>query len=180
MIAQSALVLVFASALQAQTVDSCMESAQTHLEMNRCAADRVEQAEAKLMSLYAQLLARLREDDRPLLVSAQEAWIAYRDKHCRFVSVRSAHHRRATRQILLEAPAMRTTIGGRSRRQWRVRVHALVMRPQLSISTPSILSSSSPSSQSSRWYGSMPARTGLPVTATVIVCSPERIRCICT
>lgn len=46
------------------------------------------------------------------------------------------------------------------------------------ILTPSILSSSSPSSQSSRWCGSMPARTGSRGTVTVIVCSPERMRCI--
>lgn len=52
-------------------------------------------------------------------------------------------------------------------------------RPQLPIFTPSILSSSPPSTQSSRWYGSMPARTGLRGTVTVIVCSVERMRCFC-
>jgi hypothetical protein len=50
---------------------------------------------------------------------------------------------------------------------------------QPSTSTTSMLSSLSSSTMSSRWCGSTPARAGRRGTVTVIVCSPERMRCIC-
>ncbi|MBX6317064.1 lysozyme inhibitor LprI family protein [Pigmentiphaga sp.] len=56
--------------------------------MNACAEQALKQSDAELNKTYRAILARLK-DDKPLaqrLVSAQRAWIAYRDAECQFSS----------------------------------------------------------------------------------------------
>lgn len=58
--------------------------------MNECAAEAYKRADAELNALYDQIVNRLKgENDlaktRGALVSAQRAWIAYRDAQCAFV-----------------------------------------------------------------------------------------------
>jgi uncharacterized protein YecT (DUF1311 family) len=59
------------------------DNAQTQVEMNLCAQMRFQKAEAELNSLYNQLLALVKNDEKKLVVQAQRQWLAYREAHCK-------------------------------------------------------------------------------------------------
>ncbi|HEV7308803.1 lysozyme inhibitor LprI family protein [Ensifer sp.] len=54
--------------------------------MNECADKALKASDAELNSLYKQIVSRLKDDQdaAKLLVSAQKAWIAFRDAECNF------------------------------------------------------------------------------------------------
>jgi uncharacterized protein YecT (DUF1311 family) len=86
------------ASLQPMTEAEC-ENAMSQMEMNACATQRFERADAELNQLYRQQIAAARAsdrspdsgrsegDDRPgdeeTLREAQRAWVAFRDAHCR-------------------------------------------------------------------------------------------------
>jgi len=51
-------------------------------EMNICAAQEYEAADAALNAVYRRLIATLDAPGKAALVAAERAWIAYRDKQC--------------------------------------------------------------------------------------------------
>lgn len=57
-------------------------------DMNICAGKAYEKSDAELNSLYKQIEARLKDDadTTKLLVTAQRAWVAFRDAECNFSS----------------------------------------------------------------------------------------------
>ncbi len=57
-------------------------------EMNVCSGKSYEKADGELNKLYKQIEARLKDDadTTKLLVTAQRAWVAYRDAECGFSS----------------------------------------------------------------------------------------------
>ena len=57
---------------------------QTQAEMNRTAIDDYKKTEAKLNTVYNQLLKSLSNKERKLLITAQKNWITFRDSHCAF------------------------------------------------------------------------------------------------
>ncbi|HEY9623028.1 MAG TPA: lysozyme inhibitor LprI family protein [Crinalium sp.] len=61
---------------------------QTQSEMNTCAAKSADLADTKLNETYQKLKETLQGSDADLLVSAQRAWIDFRDKNCQFSSGR--------------------------------------------------------------------------------------------
>lgn len=54
--------------------------------MNQCAAQENKAADKELNTVYQQITARLKNnpDGKKLLVSAQRAWIGFRDAECKF------------------------------------------------------------------------------------------------
>ncbi len=60
-------------------------TAQTQLEMTRCADAEFQQADAKLNNVYQEVKSQLNATQANQLVTAEEAWIAYRDTYCDFV-----------------------------------------------------------------------------------------------
>ncbi|MEO1297763.1 MAG: lysozyme inhibitor LprI family protein [Cyanobacteria bacterium J06636_16] len=58
---------------------------QTQTDMNRCAEAEYAQADATLNSSYQALQSTLSEQKSDQLLSAEQAWIAYRDVNCDFV-----------------------------------------------------------------------------------------------
>ena len=100
------IILSAALALAAQplTEAECANAA-SQMEMNACAAQRFEQADAELNALYGRLIAgarandrspdngRVEGDDRPgeeaTLREAQRAWVTFRDGQCAFESYES-------------------------------------------------------------------------------------------
>lgn len=54
----------------------------SQLQMNTCAYERFQKADAELNTLYQQQIARLGEVNGKRLRDAQRAWIAYRDSSC--------------------------------------------------------------------------------------------------
>jgi len=59
---------------------------QTQAEITICATGSAKDADAALNAAYRQVMARLANDDRERLRSAQRAWITFRDKECAFRS----------------------------------------------------------------------------------------------
>ncbi|TMU79368.1 lysozyme inhibitor LprI family protein [Pseudomonas fluorescens] len=56
--------------------------------MNQCAGQDFKAADKELNTMYQQITARLKDnpDGKKLLVSAQRAWIGFRDAECKFSS----------------------------------------------------------------------------------------------
>jgi uncharacterized protein YecT (DUF1311 family) len=65
--------------------DDCGDK-QTQTDMNICAGDEFSRADDALNKAYKQILACLKADSiqGKLLISAQRAWISFRDAECRF------------------------------------------------------------------------------------------------
>jgi uncharacterized protein YecT (DUF1311 family) len=61
----------------------------TQSEINRCADKAYAEADAKLNVIYRQITSRLRSEEfqktLKALITAQRAWIAFRDAECAFV-----------------------------------------------------------------------------------------------
>lgn len=59
-------------------------NAQTQLEINRCAQLSYQNADKKLNQVYKQLLPTLSASRKQKLITAQQAWIKFRDTSCEF------------------------------------------------------------------------------------------------
>ena len=57
---------------------------QTQSEMNICASIAYQNADRKLNQVYRQLLPKLSASRKQKLISAQQAWIKFRDSSCEF------------------------------------------------------------------------------------------------
>ncbi|NNB43772.1 lysozyme inhibitor LprI family protein [Pseudomonas chlororaphis] len=70
----------------AQAADCANTTTQT--AMNQCAAQQHQAADKELNTLYQRITQRLKDnpDDKKLLVSAQRAWVAFRDAECGFAA----------------------------------------------------------------------------------------------
>jgi len=60
------------------------ENPQVQSEMNICAGLSYERADKKLNQLYRQLLPKLSPARRQKLITAQQAWVKFRDTSCEF------------------------------------------------------------------------------------------------
>lgn len=90
----TALLLMQASAQAAEPQVDC-ENAMTQMAMNICAGRDYEAADRKLNAVWDKVSTEMKrrdkiditEDDRPgyfqTLLTAQRAWLVYRDTHCR-------------------------------------------------------------------------------------------------
>jgi uncharacterized protein YecT (DUF1311 family) len=56
----------------------------TQAEMNRCAYEELQRADAALNRAYQKVLRSLEPDRQKKLQAAERAWLAYRDAHCAF------------------------------------------------------------------------------------------------
>jgi uncharacterized protein YecT (DUF1311 family) len=61
--------------------ETCEQKAQTQLDLNTCAADKLRSEDAKLDRVYQELLAKAKNDPvaTAKIRSAQQAWVAFRD-----------------------------------------------------------------------------------------------------
>lgn len=78
---------IFLAATSAFAEQSCGDLT-NQTDMNICAGKAYEKADTELNSLYKQIEGRLKDDadTTKLLVSAQRAWVAFRDAECGFSS----------------------------------------------------------------------------------------------
>ncbi|WPO77191.1 lysozyme inhibitor LprI family protein [Flavobacterium sp. KACC 22761] len=58
--------------------------AQTQLEMNETAINNFKKADDKLNQVYKNLIKKLDEKEKSLLIAAQKNWIKFRDSKCDF------------------------------------------------------------------------------------------------
>lgn len=79
--------LALAATSAARAVDDC-SNASNQAAMTECADKSLIASDAELNTLYKQLQGRLKDDQATskLLVSAQRAWVAFRDAECEFSS----------------------------------------------------------------------------------------------
>ncbi len=76
------LIAAFTSAAHADDCDNAMDQG----TMNRCAEDAWHKSDAELNAVYKKLQSRNKEDAQAgkLLVSAERAWVAFRDAECEY------------------------------------------------------------------------------------------------
>jgi uncharacterized protein YecT (DUF1311 family) len=70
--------------LAALTFCSFMAFSQTQAEMNQSAFEEYQKSDVELNKVYSQLLQKLDNDEKLLLIKAQKDWIKFRDSHCTF------------------------------------------------------------------------------------------------
>lgn len=63
------------------SADRCQD-ARTQTELNTCAAREYRAADAELNRVWQRLMTAADAEQRPLLRTAQRAWVAFRDAHC--------------------------------------------------------------------------------------------------
>ena len=82
----SAALALFASGT-AQAADDCANT-QDQTTMDVCASDAFKKSDKQLNDVYKQIGTRLKDDadKTKLLVTAQRAWVAFRDAECAFSS----------------------------------------------------------------------------------------------
>lgn len=64
-------------------------NATSNIEIKECIRLRYEAADRRLNQVYQQLMSRVSNEERSLLVDAQLGWIQLRDKNCEFEAHRS-------------------------------------------------------------------------------------------
>lgn len=82
------LLLILSPFLFSPLVDAAVDcaNASDQATMNQCAGQDFKAADKELNTVYQQITARLKNnpDGKKLLVSAQRAWIGFRDTECKF------------------------------------------------------------------------------------------------
>jgi uncharacterized protein YecT (DUF1311 family) len=66
------------------TVDCSQWDRLNNYEMKQCSGRANVTADAALNAVYGKLVAKLDAEDRQLLVAAERAWLAWRDRECDF------------------------------------------------------------------------------------------------
>lgn len=81
------IVMALLAAGSGQAAEDC-DNASDQTTMNVCAGDALKKSDTQLNALYKKIEARLKDDAdaAKLLVSAQKAWLSFRDAECTFSS----------------------------------------------------------------------------------------------
>ena len=84
------LVLLFSAAAitaaYGQKKSEPCAAAQTQADMTICWGNQYKAADAKLNQVYRQFTAKLDDEEKIQLKTAQTAWLKYRDANCEFVA----------------------------------------------------------------------------------------------
>lgn len=77
------LLCFFAIAQKQDTFNSCLEKAKSQADLQVCAAEEFQRADAALNHTYQWLLAKAKSDPIAIekIKNAQRAWLAFRDAH---------------------------------------------------------------------------------------------------
>ena len=76
----------FSALAQAQKQSETCADAQSQAEMTICWGNQYKAADAKLNQVYRQFTAKLDDEEKTQLKTAQTAWLKYRDANCEFVA----------------------------------------------------------------------------------------------
>ncbi len=79
-------VLIAVVGVDAQKKPEPCADAQSQAEMTICWGNRYKASDAKLNQVYRQFTAKLDDDEKTQLKTAQNAWLKYRDTNCDFVA----------------------------------------------------------------------------------------------
>lgn len=85
-------VALFASVPAAFSAESCDKADSSQSDLNQCYGKAYKESDTQLNALYKQITTRLKDDatTTKLLVTAQKAWVGFRDAECNFSTSRSA------------------------------------------------------------------------------------------
>ena len=75
----------FSALARAQKQSEPCGAAQTQADMTICWGNQYKAADAKLNQVYRQFTAKLDDEEKTELKTAQTAWLKYRDANCEFV-----------------------------------------------------------------------------------------------
>ena len=83
---------LFAFTPAAAPAEPCDASDSNQADLNECYSKAYKQSDTELNAVYRQITARLKDDPAAakLLVTAQKAWVAFRDAECSFSTSASA------------------------------------------------------------------------------------------
>ncbi|MDX2027690.1 MAG: lysozyme inhibitor LprI family protein [Alphaproteobacteria bacterium] len=70
--------------------EGCLVNAKTQFEMNQCAKQQAITTDTELKSVYQKLSEKTDAEGQVRLQTAQEAWVTYRTKECKFKNRRTA------------------------------------------------------------------------------------------
>ncbi|RMH69113.1 MAG: DUF1311 domain-containing protein [Gemmatimonadetes bacterium] len=76
------IIMDYMQLYEADCSDDPCANAMTQAEMNVCAAEAYDAADAELNRIYQEVRAQLDAEMKAKLTTAQRAWIAFRDAHC--------------------------------------------------------------------------------------------------
>src|SRR5262245_38763610 len=80
------LILIAVTGANAQKKPEPCAEAQSQAEMTICWGNQYKAADAKLNQVYRQFTAKLDDEEKTQLKTAQTAWLKYRDTNCEFVA----------------------------------------------------------------------------------------------
>jgi uncharacterized protein YecT (DUF1311 family) len=78
--------LLIASAAQADDKIDCKSQELNQMQLDQCAGQDFDKADAKLNTLYKTMMSKYDATNGALLKAAERAWIAYRDAQCDFAT----------------------------------------------------------------------------------------------
>lgn len=86
------LIILFTTVPAALSAESCDKPNSSQANLNECYSNNYKHSDTQLNALYRQITARLKDDAQTtkLLVTAQKAWVAFRDAECNFSTSGSA------------------------------------------------------------------------------------------
>ena len=100
-----------AFAQQSNKSEPCA-NAQTQADMTICWGNQYKTADAKLNQVYRQFTAKLADDEKTQLKTAQTAWLKYRDANCEFVA---DQYKGGTMRPMIAAICLADVTGNRTR-----------------------------------------------------------------
>lgn len=86
------VVIVHSGATGASAAEPCDTASSSQADLNECYGKAYKKSDDDLNALYKQITTRLKDDaaTTKLLVTAQKAWVAFRDAECNFSTSGSA------------------------------------------------------------------------------------------
>ena len=106
------ILTAFSALAQAQKQSEPCANAQTQADMTICWGNQYKAADAKLNQVYRQFTAKLDDEEKTQLKTAQTAWLKYRDTNCEFVA---DQYKGGTMRPMIAAICLADVTGNRTR-----------------------------------------------------------------
>ena len=86
------ILIVSSTGTGISAAESCDTASSSQADLNECYGKAYKKSDDELNALYKQIMMRLKDDaaTTKLLVTAQKAWVAFRDAECNFSTSGSA------------------------------------------------------------------------------------------
>ena len=79
------MILSTSTSLANDTKPNCLEP-QTQFELNYCSNENYKKSDNKLSKLYKNLMLKISEDRKVLLLKSQKDWSKFKESHCKYIA----------------------------------------------------------------------------------------------